>query len=606
VIAASGEPNGSRLQRPLWLSLRPDPVFAVPDLPAAGNRRDTAVLICPPFGWEEMCSHRARRAWATALAQAGFPTARIDLPGEGESGGGPQDPERLDAWTNAVGEAAGWLRETAGARRVAAIGIGLSGMLACRAVAREAPIDDLILWAVPARGRAMLRELRAYAGIVATRYPDDAQTPLPDGGLEITGFLLSDETARDLGELDLTVLPVPDAPQRRVLMLGRDELGVDRRLRAHFEQAGAEVAVVDVHDYEALMAHPQEARTPHKTIDATISWLRQAGDRGPVASVGLERPARRSVPAQRSIELSGERTPIVETALELELGPGRSFGVLSTPAHGDLAPVCAVLLNAGALRRIGPNRTWVEVARRWAARGVPTVRVDFDGIGDSDGPDRGPATNSWLYGPHMLEQTRALLRELTTFDLPDRFVLVGLCSGAYWALHTALADPRVAGSFMINLYSFFWSEELVAERDRRETVAALRGGVIKRVARGRVSPDQVRRALRGIRTGVRSGHHGSTEAAQEREVGLALDRLRDQDTEVLLLLSRGEGLYDQFERERRIARLDQWPNLRVERIPSSDHMSRAIWLQRYVHERLDLGLDRVLEGARADAGSRAR
>jgi len=55
--------------------------------------------MCPPFGWEEMCSHRSRRAWALMLASLGYPTARLDLPSTGNSGGVPSDPNRLDAWT---------------------------------------------------------------------------------------------------------------------------------------------------------------------------------------------------------------------------------------------------------------------------------------------------------------------------------------------------------------------------------------------------------------------------------------------------------------------------------------------------------------------------
>jgi hypothetical protein len=233
--------------------------------------------------------------------------------------------------------------------------------------------------------------------------------------------------------------------------------------------------------------------------------------------------------------------------------------------------------------------------------------VDFAGIGDSDGGESAFANDAGLYSQPMIDQTLALLDDLAGRGLPPRFVLVGLCSGAYWALHAALGDPRVAGAFMINLYSFYWSEALVAERDRRETVAALRSGVLGRLARGEISAYHVRRALNSIRGGLR-GRTGSVEGSQESEVGLALDKLRDHGTEVLLALSEGEPLYDQFEREGRLARMDQWPNVTVERLPSHDHMVRALWIQADVHERLDRSLDRLLDRAWPErrAGSELR
>jgi hypothetical protein len=54
-------------------------------------------------------------------------------------------------------------------------------------------------------------------------------------------------------------------------------------------------------------------------------------------------------------------------------------------------------------------------------------------------------------------------------------------------------------------------------------------------------------------------------------------------------------LYDQFVRQGVIQRLGRWPNLSIAQLPSSDHMFRAIWLQRHVHGLLDDALERVLE-----------
>src|SRR5271156_3327748 len=102
-----------------------DPVFGVFHAPLGSSPAETAVLICPPFGWDDICSYRSRWAWARHLAGCGRPALRIDLPGTGDSGGSPLDPARLPAWCGAVASAADWLRQESNCERVAAIGIGL-------------------------------------------------------------------------------------------------------------------------------------------------------------------------------------------------------------------------------------------------------------------------------------------------------------------------------------------------------------------------------------------------------------------------------------------------------------------------------------------------
>lgn len=77
--------------RPVYLPVEPDPVLAFLHLSDRGEPQN-AVLLCPPFGWEDVYSYRARRTWANALAQAGFPAPRFDFPGAGDSAGSPRDP----------------------------------------------------------------------------------------------------------------------------------------------------------------------------------------------------------------------------------------------------------------------------------------------------------------------------------------------------------------------------------------------------------------------------------------------------------------------------------------------------------------------------------
>ncbi len=150
----------SQHPRPLYLNGPTEGVFALFH-DAADRRSETAVLLCPPFGWDPICPHCELLRFGEHLAAGGYPTLQIDLPGSGNSAGNPGDPERLQAWTQAV----------IGGGAVAASGERRTAHRGCRRRAwrpglpsephlEQAHIDDLVLWAVPARGRTLVRELR--------------------------------------------------------------------------------------------------------------------------------------------------------------------------------------------------------------------------------------------------------------------------------------------------------------------------------------------------------------------------------------------------------------------------------------------------------------
>ncbi len=81
-------------------------VCAVWHPPAPAGRVTRAVILCPPFGWDEVCSYRSRRDWAQQLATAGYSTLRVSFPATGDSSGDPLQPGRLrglDATPSAPG-----------------------------------------------------------------------------------------------------------------------------------------------------------------------------------------------------------------------------------------------------------------------------------------------------------------------------------------------------------------------------------------------------------------------------------------------------------------------------------------------------------------------
>jgi pimeloyl-ACP methyl ester carboxylesterase len=591
--------------RSLYLTLDRAPVFAVLHEPPAGTARtSTGVLLCPPFGWDELCTHRSVRAWADALSAAGHATLRIDLPGTGDSGGSPSDPGRLAAWTEAVAAAADWLRASQECERIVAIGLGLGGMLALRALAGGAPIDDLVLWSVPARGSLLLREMRAFAQITAgeTGEAEQASPPaLDDGALEVAGFVLSAETVAELEQLDLTTLPLPHAARRRILLLGRDTLAPDRRLRAYFERSGAALTTADGPGYGKLVTHPQFAETPHEVFAHTLSWL--------AAEPPLSEPdggaptARCSVASADHADLRVGEVTIRETPFEFDYHGKRLAGVLAQPTASPAseAAICAVLLNAGAVRRIGPNRMWVEAARRWAALGVPSLRLDAVGLGDSDGDERLYYRTSEFYRHEIAEQVLAALDELESRGLPGRFLVGGLCSGAYWGFHAALADERVRGLILVNLWSFVWSEEIAVARDARRARTLLRSGAWREVARIAVGQGRIGRMVRTKLRSVVGAARGDEDTLAELSDAIddALGQLRDRRVQTLLLLSLGEPLSEDLRDDGRIDRLAEWPNLQLERIPLEDHIFRPVWAQRHVHSALDGALTRTLRDQRA-------
>jgi alpha/beta superfamily hydrolase len=552
--------------------------------PAEPDRaRGTAVLLCPPFGWEEVCSYRGLRTWAAALSAAGYTTARLTLPSTGDSSGEPGDPDRVPAWTAAIAGAADWLRGR-GAHRVVAAGIGLGGMLACLATAEGAPIDDLLLWAVAARGRKLMRELRGHHRIIAAAFPEDGGDAAPAGGeLELIGYVMSEQTAAAIGELDLTAVALPArGAERRALMLGRDGIAPDAELAAHLRASGAQVESADGRDYARLMDEPQRSEAPARTIALTIEWLERGPRPAPVADRDPDQPA-------GPLRCHRDGVDLLETPLWLDGVHGRIFAVLTTPAEGDLLPVCAVLLGAGALPHTGPNRGWVELTRGWAARGVPSVRVDFAGVGESDGERLGLEDESF-YDPWRDREVQAILDQLQARGLADDFVLGGLCSGAYRSLRRALVDRRVRGLLLVNLAAFLWSRELMAERGRRKAIAQVmpsmrRRSLDRELLAKAVAHARPARAWRLLRRSV--------ERRQRHEVVTALDALRAQGTETLLLLTRREGLLAQLERQGFIDRLGDWPNLTLTRLPSNDHMYRAVWLQRQTYDAMDAAVERV-------------
>jgi alpha-beta hydrolase superfamily lysophospholipase len=560
------------------------PVCAYVHEPVRDCARDTAVILCPPFGWDDVSAYRSLRDWAASLAKAGYRSIRFTLPSAGDSGGSPRDPDRLDAWTAAVAAGTRWLLDNGDCRRVAAIGVGLGGLLAYLAAARDAPIDDLVLWATPARARSFVRELGAFAKIEASLFTVPGVEPTTDlrpGEITVAGFLLSSQTREQLDGLDLTALPLRHPSAHRVLLLERDGIAVDRRLREHLEQSGAAVSVAAGPGYAEMTGHPQRARPPREVIDRVTAWLGEAS--GPGAT-GSGAPLVQIA----SIRLRGGGV-VRESEFTVPQPFGLLSGILTEPIGAPPSDLCAVLLNAGAVRRIGPSRMWVEAARRWASRGVPTLRLDVEGIGDTEGDAGEYIDDAGLYVRKLVDQVLAALDALQERGVGDRFVLGGLCSGAYWSFHAALEDARVQAALMLNPRLLVWDPSLLEERAARE----FRRSVMRLSNWRKVHRVSGRRALAAARVGITSTRR-LVRGGRRDELEVAFDRLDSSGKRLMLLFSYDEPLHEELVARGQMRSLEGLRNLMLEYIPVRDHTLRPSWAQRRAHAAMDRALTREL------------
>ncbi len=584
--------------RPLYLDLASGPVFAVYHAPSADAPSASAVLLCPPWGWNDVTSYRARRAWAEHLAETGHPTLRFDFPGTGDSGGAPADAGRLAAWSETIAAAASWLRDATGGRRVTAIGMGLGGLVAVKAISEGAGIDEFVAWATPGHGRAFVRAERAFAGLQTSRYSlsgEPEPSLLPDGWMEVNGFVLSAETVADLEVLTLAGLSTGGL--ERALLLDHDGIPVDAGLRRHFEDAVVDVTTGPGPGWGAMTFHPERFEPPTVVFAAVDAWLEAAPDRAFAAIPSSEG----SVVGRDEAFFEVDGVRVRESPFEVAHEVGSLFGILAEPVDGPRPPLAAVFLNAGAVRRIGPNRLWVEAARRAAAEGLPTLRVDLEGIGDSDGDAGRYRDVGEFYRTELGGFVSAFLDALEARGYGDRFVLAGLCAGGYWAFNAADRDERAVAALMVNPGALEWHPELVKHRNARKLSRLRRGAWWRRILRGQVKRKNVVAVARATASHgwrqvtslpaslmARGARHDAVAASVER----ILDRLRDRNVRVVMAFSGEEPVHTELERDGVLARLDRWPNLELGSLPARDHTLRPIVAQLAVHALLDRELAR--------------
>lgn len=403
-----------------WLHPTPD-----------GAAAEIAIVLCSGLRTDGITGYRSFRLLADALAKAGYPTLRFDYPGTGDS----RDlatAEPWTAWQQSIHTAADWLRDQTGARSIVLCGLRMGATLAAAVAGQRTDVAGLVLLEPVLRGRSYMREI-----ITETTVRGDA--PQADGDLIIGELRLPGDTVRLINQVMLRdLVPAPDC---RVGLFARASTPVLAECLAAWAACGVNVVREDFTGLEPMLRPGFMCHEPSADVARIVAWLRDA------IPAGSPTPAHARVPEHVEIRLP----TCTETPLHFG-AEGALFGVLCRPLGQAEAGQAVLIVNHSGDPHQGGSRLNVELARRLAAEGFASLRMDFSGLGDSVAPgDAETHVYETDRGPDIAAAIDAL-EELGY----RRFAVQGLCSGGYHVYHSALGDPRIGVVLVINLPLFLW------------------------------------------------------------------------------------------------------------------------------------------------------
>jgi alpha-beta hydrolase superfamily lysophospholipase len=561
--------------------------------------RDLALIVCKPFGYEAVCSNRGIRAFAEMAAASGVACLRFDYLGTGDSDDIDIKADQLDAWTEDVLVAIEELKLRTGISRVCLLGFRLGATIATLASARSPALAGLLLISPLVSGRRYLKDLRntrlAAAMAAEAAAGAGAETPAPDGAIEVSGFVLSATSIHALGSVDLARMARPSCP---MLVIDEASLPVARKWSESFPSSARYVALSGL--IEMIMVMPHDAKVPAEILAEAGAWLHEISairvdtcttsdsrERGPRSSVQeIESEERSSILYLAGPE-ANPRSQISERPVWLH-SDTRLFGIVTTPPTDEKRRRGVILLNAGATYHIGPNRLYVALARQWARRGYCVLRFDLQGLGDS--ATRNGRPDNEVFPPAALDDIRAAIEFMRSRHGVSDFSLCGICSGAYHALRAAAAAMPINRVLMINPLNFYWehgtaidaltpAEVLLRSRQHRQRIFSLEAW--KRVLGGqvdmaRLSLIYVQRPLIAIGNAWRRVASALKLCVLRQDIGAELEEMVSRGIKVVFVFSRSEAGLEllRVQGGSRLARLGD--RCRIHVIENADHVfSRA-------------------------------
>jgi alpha-beta hydrolase superfamily lysophospholipase len=453
-------------RKPFYLSDKSGTLFCCLHKPQPNlKKKDCAVLICNPLGYEYILSHRSVRHLADRLANDGFTAIRFDYAGTGNSSGDDLDPNRLETWKQNIKAMITHTKAISGCSKICLIGLRMGATLAgLIANENEVSVSNLVLWNPCIYGKHYIREMKALALADDTILNDMGQN------IESAGFILSPETAEQIKNIDLHSLRFPQ--EMSVLMLDRDDRPQYITLLKKWKHDGLHTDYLVQSGYLEMFAEPHDTIVPVHTLRAISEWLTKTVQKK-TSSMGMG--AENLIPPQNTSDHAVIH-PLIEEYVCCFGTRKQLFGIFTTPiSRTDCLMPTIVLLNAGSVHHVGPQRLYVILARALASQGFPCFRMDFEGIGDSNLDN--VTHENHPYQESALQDTESALHFLSERFDASHFALTGICSGAYTAFRFGLSKTphKIVATIPINPLTFYWEQgiSLLTETKKNKAIQKL-------------------------------------------------------------------------------------------------------------------------------------
>lgn len=379
---------------------------------------------------------------ARSFADSGMAVVVPDLSGTGDSEGDFSSATWL-AWKDDLEFLVHWSQNQSG-NKVALWGVRLGALLAMDVVAAVGQyVSAMLLWQPVLSGKqhmAQFLRLRVAAGMMQGASESVSQLReqlLEAKEMEVAGYRLAAQlfsqieqvVASDLeipSHIDMSLLEVVAAPRKELLPVTHKHV-------QRWRESSLRCSARTVPGSPFWMT--QEIALAPSLIEPGCAFLAAAM---PVSDTSAMQ-ARQPFELLAATDADGVSAGVQSIVFDCE--GDELVGLLHHPVRASHRGVLLVV--GGPQYRVGSHRQFLQLARHLSEQGIPVLRFDYRGMGDSSGE---------LCGFKSVD--RDIDSAIDTFQREcnsvKEIVIWGLCDAATAAVFYAHGDPRVKGLVLAN------------------------------------------------------------------------------------------------------------------------------------------------------------